>query len=255
MTVDFDRFARFYDGEYGAFDADLALYRGFAERAEGPILELGCGTGRVLLALAEAGFDVVGLDTSAAMIEIARAKAQALGVSDRVRLIQGDMRQFELDCHFGLIYCAINSFMHLETQADQLAALSCCHRHLLPDGLLVLDLFPPNVEDLANDDGRLIVQGTWQDPTSGATVIKQYTRQVDLAEQTIHVQFFYDEVFPDRTLRRTIAPFTMRYLGRYEAELLLEKAGFALEAIYGSWEMDPFVSESERMILVASPLS
>lgn len=255
MMIDFDRFARFYDGEYGTFDADLALYRGFAERAEGPILELGCGTGRVLLALAEAGFDVVGLDVSSAMIEIALAKAQALGVNDRVRLVQGDMRQFELECRFGLIYSAINSFMHLETQADQLAALRCCHRHLLPDGLLVLDLFPPHVEDLANDDGRLIVQGTWQDPTSGATVIKQYTRQVDLAEQTIHVQFFYDEVFPDRTLRRTIAPFTMRYLGRYEAELLLEKAGFALEAIYGSWEMDPFVSESERMILVASPLS
>lgn len=255
MMVDFDCFARFYDGEYGAFDADLALYRGFAERAGGPILELGCGTGRVLLALAEAGFDVVGLDVSAAMLAIARAKAQALGVSDRAHLVQGDMRQFELECRFGLIYSAINSFMHLETQADQLAALRCCRRHLLAGGLLVLDLFPPHVEDLVNDDGRLIVQGTWQDPTSGATVIKQYTRQVDLAEQTIHVHFFYDEVFPDRTLRRTIAPFTMRYLGRFEAELLLEKAGFALEAIYGSWEMDPFVSESERMILVASPSS
>ncbi len=249
--ADFDRLARFYDSEYGEFDADVPMYQAFAERTGSPVLELACGTGRILLPLAKAGIHITGLDISRAMLEIARQKVAMAGVDDRVRLLQADMRDFALDQQFHMAFCAINSFMHLETQADQLAALRCWRRHLRPGGLLILDLFPPDPEELANDDGRLIVQRIWKEPDTGATMIKQYTRQVNLAEQTLHVHFLYDEILPDGTTCRTIVPFVMRYLGRFEAELLLDKAGYLVEAVYGSWGLDTFESGSERMILVA----
>jgi ubiquinone/menaquinone biosynthesis C-methylase UbiE len=249
--TNFDRLARFYDDEYGGFDADIPMYQAFAERTGSPVLELACGTGRVLTPLAQAGVHVTGLDISEAMLEIARQKIAAAGVDDRVRLLQADMRDFTLDQQFHMAFCAINSFMHLETQADQLAALRCWHRHLRPGGLLILDLFPPNPEELANDDGRMIVQRIWEKPEAGAIVVKQYTRQVDLAEQTLRVHFIYDETLLDGTTHRTIVPFVMRYLGRFEAELLLDKAGYLVEAVYGSWDLDPFESGSGRMILVA----
>ena len=249
--VNFDRLARFYDAEHEGFDADLAIYLGFAERVGSPVLDLGCGTGRVLIRLAQAGFQVTGLDISGAMLEIAHRKVAVQGLEARVRLVQADMRDFALDQQFHMALCAINSFMHLETQSDQLAALRCWRRHLRPGGLLILDLFPPNPEFLTNEEGHLIVQRTWTEPDTGITVIKQYTRHIDLAKQTIHVQFIFDELMPDGTLRRMVVPFTMRYLGRFEAELLLEKAGYVVEAIYGSWELDPFESNSDRMIFVA----
>lgn len=249
--TEFDRLARFYDAEYDGFHADLAMYLGFAERVGSPILDLGCGTGRVLIRLAQAGFQVTGLDVSGAMLELARRKVAAQGLEQYVHLVQADMRDFALDQQFHMALCAINSFMHLETQIDQLVALRCWRRHLRPGGLLILDLFPPNPELLADEHGCLIVQRTWTEPDTGITVIKQYTRHVDLAEQVVHVQFLFDEVLPDGTWRRTLVPFAMRYLGRFEAELLLEKAGYAVEAIYGSWELDPFESDSDRMILVA----
>ncbi|NOZ28264.1 MAG: class I SAM-dependent methyltransferase [Chloroflexi bacterium] len=249
--IDFDRFARFYDYEYGEFDADIPMYRGFAERAGSPILELACGTGRLLIPLARAGFQVTGIDISEAMLNIARSKAEAAGVQDRVSLIRAEMQEFTLDQRFHMALCALNSFMHLKTQAEQLAALRCWRHHLRPGGLLIIDLFPPYPERLAERDRQLIVQHIWDHAEGGVTIVKQQTQQVDFAEQQIHVHFIYDEVSPDGAVRRTLAPFIMRYLGRFEMELLLDKAGYAIEAIYGSWDLDPFESESERMIFVA----
>ncbi|GAB4569399.1 MAG: class I SAM-dependent methyltransferase [Anaerolineae bacterium] len=248
---DFDLVARFYDGEYAAFDVDIPMYQAFAERTGGPLLDLGAGTGRVAVALAQAGFEVTGVDGSAAMLEIARRKAEEAGVSHRVRWVQAPMESFSLETRFHMAFCAINSFMHLETLEQQLTALRCWHRHLRPGGLLILDLFPPDPDLLDDEGGALIVHRVWDDPETGAKVIKQYTRQVDLAQQQMHLHFIYDEVFPDGSLRRTVFPFTMRYLGRFEAELLLEKAGFVVEDVYGSWDLDPFDVGSERMIFVA----
>lgn len=247
----FDQIARFYDYEYQDFEADIPMYLGFAERVGGPILELACGTGRALIPLAQAGFEITGVDISEAMLAIARRKAVQANVAERIALVQADIRDFTLDREFHMAFCAVNSFMHLTTLPDQLAALRCWHRHLRPGGLLILDLFPPFPDELREDDGRLIVQGVWEEPETGITIVKQYTREANLAEQTLHIRFFYDERLPDGQVHRTIVSFTMRYLGRFEAELLLEKAGYEVEAVYGSWDLDPFHSEAERMILVA----
>ncbi|HRX05231.1 MAG: methyltransferase domain-containing protein [Anaerolineae bacterium] len=248
---DFDRFARFYDLDYDSFQEDVAMYLGFAERTGGPLLELGCGTGRLLLPLAEAGYEVTGVDMSEQMLAIARAKLDAGDLSDQATLLLADMREVQLEQRYRLAFIAINSFMHLTTMEDQLAALRTWRDALLPGGLLVIDVFNPNPQQLLEADGRVEMQGRWFDPDTGATVMKHFTRTLDDALQLQHVLFIYDEVLPDGTLRRTLAPFQARYLYRFEGELLLDKAGFTPEQVYGSYDLDPFTSESERMIFVA----
>lgn len=249
--ADFDRFARFYDLDYEPFQDDVALYLGFAERTGGPLLELGCGTGRLLLPLARAGFGVTGVDMSPKMLDIARQKAAAAGLEGQVTLLQADMRQVDLPQRFRMAFIALNSLMHLTTLEDQLAALRAWRRLLLPGGLLIIDVDNPSPQHLLEADGRIDLQGRWFDPQSGATVMKHISRTVDTARQLQHVLFIYDEVFPDGAVRRTLAPFQARYLYRFEGELLLDKAGYTPEQVYGSYDLDPYDSGSERMVFVA----
>jgi len=248
---EFDVFARFYDADYGDFQDDSLLYRGFAERTGGPLLELACGTGRLLVPLAQAGYEITGVDVSPALLSLARRKIEAAGLQQRVTLVEADMSDFRLDRRFRLAFVAINSFMHLLTTEDQLRALRCWREHLTPEGFLILDLFHPHPQELLEADGRLVVNRQWKDPQTGAMVIKQCSRTLNLARQTLEVTFVYDEIFPDGRSRRTVAPFRMRYLHRFEMELLLRLAGYELEQLYGSYELDPFRSDSERMIFVA----
>ena len=254
--ADFDRFARFYDLDYEPFQDDVAFYLGLAEHTGGPLLELGCGTGRLLLPLARAGYEITGVDLSEQMLQVARGKMADLGQSAarRISLVQADMRTLDLPTGFRLAFIAFNSFMHLTTQVDQLQALQAWHQTLVPGSLLVIDIDNPDPQQLAQIDGRVELQNRWLDPATGATVLKQVTRTLDAARQIQHVVFIYDEVFPDGRLSRTLAPFDARYLQRFEGELLLDKAGFAVEQVYGSYDLDPFTGESDRMIFVARRL-
>lgn len=251
---DFDRFARFYDLDYASYQDDIAMYLGFAERTGGPLLELGCGTGRLLLPLARAGYPITGVDLSPAMLAVAQAKVDAAKLQGRITLVQDDMRTVQLPQPYRLAFIAINSFMHLATLGDQLRALHTWHTLLAPGGLLIIDLYNPDPHHLLEADGRLDLQRQWIDPSNGATVMKFVSRVVDSAQQLQHVLFLYDEILANGELRRTAAPFQMRYLYRFEGELMLQKAGFAVEAVYGSFDLDLYTSDSERMIFVARRL-
>ena len=252
-ATDFDRFAPFYDLEFGAFADDLPLYRGFAARGAGPVLELGCGTGRALLPLARDGFAVTGVDLSPAMLALARRKIDQAGLGERVRLVRDDIRRLDDlgEARFTLAFSALNSFLHLETREDQQAALAAVGRHLAPGGLFVADLFPPHPHVLADYDGRMIHTATFRDPRTGDRIDKFVSGALDAAEQRIETVFFYDRLRADGTVERTAAPFALRYIGRYELELLLERAGFARLQLYGSYDLEPFDADSERMIVVA----
>jgi SAM-dependent methyltransferase len=251
MIEAMNRAARFFDADYAGYLNELPVLQAYAQRTGGPLLELGCGTGRLLIPLAQEGYRVTGVDFSPEMLRIAQAKVDAAGLADRVTLIQGDYGSAALDGPYRLAYVVMNTFLHLTTQADQVRALRHWREHLAPGGLLLIDVFHPDVQQLATVDGRLEWDKTWTDPQTGATVMKWITRTVDLAAQALHVTLIYDEVAADGGLRRTVVPYDARYLWRFEAELLLDKAGFALEALFGDWDMAPFESASERMILVA----
>ena len=246
----FDAFARFYDADYGAVDEDLPFYRELAQRTGGPVLEVMCGSGRLLLPLARAGLRLAGVDVSSAMLSLARERLTAANLGQRVQLHEADIRERAPVGPFGLAIVAINSFMHLADTDDQLAALGHIHAALRPGGLLAIDLFNPDPRALAEHHGGLALDKSFT-LADGTRVQKFVAQHVDLAAQTSHVTFIYDEIDAEGQVRRSTLPFTMRWLYRYELEHLLARAGFALDGVYGSYELDDYSTESELLLVVA----
>jgi SAM-dependent methyltransferase len=247
----FDLYARLYDLDYADFYDDLFMYQQFAARCGAPVLELGCGTGRLLVALAGDGYEVTGVDVSAPMLELARRKVIAQELEARVDLLQRDMRELELAGRFNLAFAAINSFMHMETADDQLATLNRIREHLNPGGLLVLDLFNPDPGRLLDAQGQVVLDKVLTDPETGQQVIKFRSQTADLGQQMLHMTLIVDAVDAEGNVRRHVYPFSLRYLFRGELELLLRHAGFEVEALYGSYDLDEFSGDSDKMIAVA----
>ena len=170
MIDNFDIYARFYDPDLGDLDTDIQMYEQFAARCDSPILELGCGTGRVLIPLARQGYRITGVDASAAMLERARGKVAEENLSERVTLVEQEMRKLELEERFNLVFAALNSFAHLHTTDDQLAALARIQRHLNPGGLLVLDMFNPDMGRLLEPRGQVALAKVITDPGTGQRI-------------------------------------------------------------------------------------
>lgn len=248
---DYDVYAPYYDLEYGDLDADLLTIEQFARRCGSPILELACGTGRVLLPLARQGYRVTGVDISPAMLDVARHKVAAEGLAGQVTLVQQDMRALALDERYNLAVIAVNSFMHMLTPGDQLAALARIREHLVPNGLLYLDLFNPDLALLLDMDGRLYLDRVMTHPDTGRRVMRFRSQEVDLGRQTISVTYMVDELGEDGHVRRILFPFQVRYLFRTELEHLLARAGYTLEAVYGSYDLDDWHGGSPKMLTIA----
>jgi SAM-dependent methyltransferase len=247
---EFDAFARYYDADYGAFLDDVPFFRELARRAGGRVIELMCGSGRLLVPLAQAGIQVTGVDISAGLLEKARARIAASHLSKRVVLHQSDIRHDIPPGPFGLAIVALNSFMHLESTDDQLAALANIHGALEPGGILALDLFNPDPRELLRHNGECVLDKTFR-LDGGILVQKFVVQSVDMAGQINNVTFIYDELDADGIVRRRAIPFAMRWLYRYEAEHLLVRAGFELHAVYGSYDLDEYASDSPLMLIVA----
>ena len=263
--MNFDAFARFYDGDYRDYSDDIPLVLKTARAAGRTALELGCGTGRVLLPLAKDGFQVVGLDKSATLLAIARGKLAKQGFesetvasdsaadgSRMARLVQADMTSFELaQTEVDFAFVVSNTLMHLTTQAEQLLALQCAHLHLRAGGLLLIDLFNPDVAYLESISGIQELADWWEDEESGARVLKWTTRYVDAARQLQDTIFVYEEIFPDGRNAQTRLAFPLRFWWPDEGALLLEQAGFAVDELYGDFEGSPYRPDSERLIFIA----
>ncbi len=248
----FDRFARFYDDDYRAYDDDLGLILELAEDAGGPVVELGCGTGRVLLPLADAGVATTGVDISPALLDVARAKLAAAGLAQRVTLVEADLRHPGLpEGAFALAICTSNTLMHLTDPGDQAAALHAACRLLRPGGLLMVDLFNPDIARLLEVNGLMELADRWRDDISGAEVTKWSVRSVDIAEQLQETLFIYEETLPNGETRRTNCPFTLRFLWRNEGELMLRAAGFVVEDVWGEFDGTPYDGLSDHLIFIA----
>ena len=251
MEDPFGTYSRFYDLDYAGMVADLPMIEQFAARCGSPILELACGTGRVMRMLASLGYQITGIDNSAAMLEKARHKIAAEGLQERVRLVHQDMRDLDVTGPFAFAYIVSSSFQHLLTTDDQLDVLARVRRHLVPNGLFLIDLFNPDLSRLLDFQGRVTLEKTMSDPETGREVLKFHTQTVDLAEQIIYTTFIMDELDDKGQVQRTLFPFPLRAMFRGEVELLLRHAGFVVDAIYGSYDLDEYDGDSERLIAVA----
>jgi SAM-dependent methyltransferase len=242
-----DGIAELFDLEYAAFDEDLPFYEQLAQQANGPLLELGVGTGRVAIALASLGYDVCGIDNSESML--ARARRKAEGLPD-LMLALADMRKFSFAHSFALVFAGYGAFHHLLSTEDQLACLRCVERHLVTGGRFVFDLRPVFGTDWHADPGETITDWTRTQP-DGTRVTKLRSVAVDRATQVQRETYHFDCIRPDGSFKRVTASVDLRFSTRYEIEWLLREAGLELEHRYGDYTRSPFDSESDLMITVA----
>ncbi len=255
---EYDVYAATYDVKYGEFTEDIPFYVEEARRAEPPVLELACGTGRVLIPVAQAGVRVVGLDASPAMVQECRHKVAELPeeVQARITLVEADMRDFAFDERFGLVYCPFRAFLHLMTTEDQIAALRNIHAHLRDGGRFVLNFFNPNpahiAEGASRGRGLAKIGKEFIHPESGNRIIEWSTLGHDPVEQRVEMYFIHDEVDASgQLLHRTYKPMRLRWIYRYEFEHLLARCGFELDALYGGFDRRPFTDVHHELIWVA----
>lgn len=246
MADEYEGAAEFYDyvAPY-ATRGDVQFYVDESLASNGPVLELGCGTGRVLIPIARAGVKITGLDVSPAMLDLCRAKlrAEPQDIQSKAELQHGEMRSFELGKKFALITLPFRPFQHLLTVEDQLACLACIHRHLEPGGRMILDLFNPSLDYLVNRPiGEELPEGPPFTLPDGRHVVRTFRIAAqDRFAQVNDVELIYSWSLNGRS-EREVHSFRMRYLFRFETEHLLARSGFVVDALYAGYDRSAFGS-------------
>lgn len=235
---------------------DVDFYESVARRVDGDILELCCGTGRVSIPLAIAGFNVTGVDFSGELLKQFDQKVCKLATSarERIALVNQDIVKLNLEKKdFGLAICAFNSLLCLTEFADQLAALRNAARHLKSGGILLLDMMNPLILNLQGDTLPRPFY-TRRHPLSG-NIYTRFAAMGAMNEKQVQKLFgWYDEVNEQGLIRRRHYEMHWRPVFRYEIELMLDKTGFRLEKVFGGHKGEPFSPTSRKMIIEAVKL-
>jgi SAM-dependent methyltransferase len=244
----FDRFAAFYDAVYarqtGVVDEDVAFYRELAADADGPVLEVGCGTGRVSLELLRDGVDVDGIDVSSGMLEVLREKAAAEGLEPSVR--EADVTTFRSDREYALAIVPFRAFLHLTTVDDQLAALERMHGALAPGGRLALNVFTPNFDVICAAYGEF--EETTVELEGERYTHRTVTELVDEVEQVARIRSAVLTADDERLFERE-APIAL--VSKREFELLFRQSPFSSWEVYGDFEYDALESSAQEMVWIA----
>ncbi|MDE0686460.1 MAG: class I SAM-dependent methyltransferase [Candidatus Poribacteria bacterium] len=247
----------FYDYYATGLKGDIQFYVEEVQKTGGPVLDLGCGTGRILIPVAESGITIVGLDRSQAMLTMLEKKVTQLNIETqrRIELVKGDMHNFSLERSFKLIMIPYRSFMHLLSVEKQRQALCCIRAHLTEGGCLVFNLFDPQEGYIPTDidsgsfGPALRKESEFISPYTGHSVIVWGTYKHDPELQMIVVRNLFEELSDSgRVVSRTYSnPFSLRYFYRYEMEYLLQLCGYRVKTLYGSFQREPFKPGSEQI--------
>ncbi|MFN2205063.1 MAG: class I SAM-dependent methyltransferase [Candidatus Promineifilaceae bacterium] len=225
---------------------DVAFFVEAAEESGGPVLEVGCGTGRVLIPTARAGIEITGLDLSEHMLAVCREKLarEPREVQERADLLLADMRDFDLGRTFALATLPFRPFQHLTTVEDQISCLRTIHRHLQPNGRLILDLFNPKLEALTERSlgEEFALEEPFEMPDGRRVRRAHVVTARDIHEQVMRAELIYYVTYPDGREERLVHAFPMRWLYRFEAEHLLVRCGFEVEALYAGYDKIPYGS-------------
>jgi SAM-dependent methyltransferase len=223
---------------------DCAFYADLARQAGGPVLELGCGTGRVLLPIAREGIPCVGLDRSPDMLEVLRAK----GPPDNLALVHASMSDFSLgEARFHLVFAAFRGLQHLYSVDEQLAALACIRRHLAPGGRFAFDVSAPNPARMAKEEEPEQEDVRFLD---GEAEVRRFAwiRRDHLA-QVLAVRLRYERWEGDSKVSEGSSEIRLRWFHRFEIEHLLARAGFVVEAIYSGFDRRPFDATGDIIVV------
>jgi SAM-dependent methyltransferase len=240
-----------YDLAYSWYTPDIDYYVAQARQANGPVLEVGCGTGRVYLPSLAAGADIDGLDLHPGMLEVLKRKAESLGLKPRVRV--ADMCDFTMPRRYPLITIPFRAFMHVIAKADQIRALRCIREHLEPDGRLVFDLFYPSFDAIVNPGHPVHADREIPDPAGGRRWVLHVTAvETSRVRQVIHSEREFQELDGDgKLIDAHPHRFEMRWTWRYEMELLLDKAGFSRYQVEGGFDGRPLANDTDQMVWTA----
>lgn len=245
----YHEWAELYDANTRGVPGDIEFYVDLARQADGLVVELGAGTGRIAVPCAEAGARVLGIDLEPAMLAIARRKAEEAGVTARLDLVEGDMRSFDVPEPAALVTIPFRSFLHNLTTEDQLATLGACHRALRPGGLLALNVFNPDLAMMARwmgkGSGHWEPFSAWQGaaPVEGFQAHQEYVPSAQISTTRLRVRD------ADGTWRKT--SIRLRYVHRFEMEHLLARAGFQVEGLHGGFDRSAFREGSPEMVWIA----
>lgn len=249
--------AELYDAVSPGIQDDVDFYTDQALMAGAPVLELACGTGRLLVPIAREGVQITGLDISPQMLAVARRKIaeQPPEVRERIELIEGDMRNFSLGKRFKLIFIAYSSFLHMQSSEEQRSALRCIYEHLEYGGRLVLNIFDPSIQliaELSRPGGTAparIADITL--PEQGRHVIVWDTRRYDLDNQVAEVYRIFEDLDENGRVTDTVYNYLqLRYIFRWEMKYLLELSGFEVVSLFGDFQRGPF-KHGQQQVWVA----
>jgi SAM-dependent methyltransferase len=232
----YDSIARLYDPWSRSVTEDVAFYVDEAKEAGGPVVELGVGTGRIAVPTAAAGISVIGVDSSAGMLEVCREYAALAGVAELLDLRLGDLADPPVEEQVRLVTCPFRSFLHLLTDEQRLRALRAARELLLPGGRLVFDVFAPGADDIQDTHGR------WLEREPGI-----YERaDWDTRARTLRLSVRGEEA---------ATSFMLAWLSPDEWRGLLEQAGFQVVGCYGWFDRRPHGGGEDTIWVARHPAS
>lgn len=253
MDSNFDAWADVYDAVYSYVREDIPFYVNAAGESGGPVLELGCGTGRVAIPIARSGIDIVGLDSSKPMLEQARRKAASLPASiGDLQLVAADMRDFSFQRRFAAVLIPFRGFLSLLTVEDQTRTLLNVRDHLADGGRLIFNIFVPQPETLLQDGQVPYHFRDVTDPDTGLKYVLWQQNSYDHHDQIVNTRVIGEQLDSDGTVaRRFYRDFQLRYAYRWEIYHLLKSCGFEVVALHGDFDESMFEEGSSEMVWVA----
>jgi SAM-dependent methyltransferase len=248
--------AKYYDGAYAAkLDlVDLPFYLDLAEQNGGPVLEIACGTGRVLLPIARKGIEICGVDNSLPMLEVLHRNLarEPQEVCQRITVHEGDMRTFRLNRKFPLVMIPFRPMQHMFTVEDQVAALRTAAAHLADTGTLAFDVFYPKFDMIWARVGEEVPEMEWTSSSDPTKLVRRFFRKdaIDKINQIFSFTFVFRTYQSGDLILEETEAFRLCYYTYPHLRALFRLAGLEPVAEYGSFAKTPMDNTAEQMIFL-----
>jgi SAM-dependent methyltransferase len=248
--------AKYYDGAYAVKQdlVDLPFYLDLAEQSGGPVLEIACGTGRVLIPIARKGIEICGVDNSQPMLQVLKENLarESQQVRQRVSAQEGDMRNFRLQQKFPLVMIPFRPMRHMYTVEDQVSALKAAVSHLTDTGILAFDVFYPKFEMIWTKVGEEVREMEWTSNPDSTKIVRRFFRKdsIDKINQIFSFTFIFRTYESGNLILEETEAFKLCYYTYPHLRALFLLAGLEPVGEYGSFAKTPLDNTSEQMIFL-----